>query len=146
MLRIARMVTGALLFTLVCAGTVSAQHDTPLPGMNKVSTSELSGHKKDVGSAGFSRDGKLVATGCYDRKVRVFDAATDKLLHAFDFGDDVDNSTDTFGIRTQGLQEGLAFDRAGQRLAAVGGSWLNPPASLATVFDLTAKKVVFTSR
>jgi WD40 repeat protein len=43
------------------------------------------------------------------------------------------------------LQEGLAFDRDGKRLVVFGGSWL-PPAALATVFDLSKKEAVFTSR
>jgi WD40 repeat protein len=120
--------------------------DLPLPDLKSVSSAALDGHGQEVGSVGFSRDGKLVATGCYDRKVRVFVVATGKELHSFDFGDDVDNTSDKLGVRTQGLQEGVVFDRDGKRLAAVGGSWLNPPTALATVFDLTAKKAVFTSR
>jgi WD40 repeat protein len=135
-----------LLLALVAAGSALAQRDAPLPDLKKVSAVELAEHTQDVGSAGFSRDGSLVATGCYDRKVRVFDAATGKALHTFDFGDDVNNAPDQFGVRTQGLQQGVVFDREGKRLAAVGGSWLMPPAALATVFDLTAKQAVFTSR
>jgi WD40 repeat protein len=125
---------------------VTRRHeDLPLPDLKGVTTTALGGHGKDVGSAGFSPDGKFVATGCYDRKVRVFDTATGKELHAFDFGDDVNNAKDQLGVRTQGLQMGVAFDRESKRLAAVGGSWM-PSACLVTVFDLTAKKVVFTSR
>jgi WD40 repeat protein len=150
--RTTRAASVVLLFVL--AGTVGllAQRDrppppdTPLPDLKKVSTTDLGGHTQEVGSAGFSRDGKLVATGSYDRKVRVFDAATGKAIHTFDFGDEVNNAPDNFGIRGQGRQEGVVFDREGKRLAAVGGSWLNPPAALATVFDLTSNKAVFTSR
>jgi len=58
----------------------------------------LRGHHDTVFSAGFSPDGKLVVTGSVDKKVRVWDAATGKLLtvlgdadehvHAFQFSDD----------------------------------------------------------
>jgi WD40 repeat protein len=125
--------------------------DAPLPDLKAVSTTDLGGrdlggHTQDVGSAGISRDGSLVATGCYDRNVRVFDAGTGRMLHIFDFGDDVDSTPDRFGLRTRGLQNGVVFDAEGKRLAAVGGNWLMPPAALAAVFDLAAEKPVFTWR
>jgi WD40 repeat protein len=120
--------------------------DAPLPDLKAVSAIDLGGHTQDVGSAGISHDGGLVATGCYDRKARVFDAATGKALHTFDFGDDVDSTPDRFGLRTRGLQQGVVFDRDGKRLAAVGGNWLMPPAALAAVFDLAAGKPVRTWR
>ena len=133
------------LAALLVAGCAQAA-DVPLPDLKKVTPVALDGHGKEVGAAGFSRDGKLVATGCYDRAVRVFDTTTGKTTHSFPFGDPVDNSPDKFGIRTQGLQEAVTFSTDGKRLAAVGGSWLNPPAALATVFDLPATKEVFTSK
>lgn len=137
----------SLAFLAAVALIPAARADeVPLPDLKKVTPTALDGHGKEVGAAGFSRDGKLVATGCYDRAVRVFDAATGKATHSFPFGDPVDNSPDKFGIRTQGLQKAVAFSPDGTRLAAVGGSWLNPPAALATVFDLPANKEVFTSK
>jgi WD40 repeat protein len=151
MLRVACTGCVGVVVALVGGGSL-LQTGTPvfaderLPDVNKVSTTALVGHGKEIGSARFSRDGKLAATGCHDRKVRVFDIATGKELHAFDFGDAADNSPDRFGIRTQGSQEGLAFDHKDERLVAVGGGWLDPPVALVRVFDLTAKKAVFTSR
>jgi WD40 repeat protein len=121
------------------------QRDIPLPDLVRVSTIDLAGHTQEVGCAGFSRDGKLVATGCYDRKVRVFDVSTGKLLHTFPFGDDVDNKPDELGMRAQGLQNEVVFDPDGKRLAALGGDWL-ATGSLGTVFDLTTGKLVFSTR
>lgn len=130
---------------LTQSGTGPAE-DVPLPDLKAVSSTALGGHGQAVGSAAFSRDGRLVATGCHDRKVRVFDAAAGTELHVFEFGDDVADDPGAGGVRTRGLPEGVAFDSGGTRLAAVGGNWLNPPASLASVFDLTAKSKLFTSR
>lgn len=126
--------------------TVLQAKDIPLPDLDRVSTIDLAGHTQEIGCAAFSRDGKLAATACYDRKVYVFDARTGKQLHTFAFGDAVDNKPDQFGIRTQGQQNAIAFDPEGKRIIAVGGNWLSLPNSLATVFDLTKKKAIFTSR
>lgn len=123
-----------------------AEKDVALPNLARVSTIDLAGHAQEVGCAAFSRDGKLVATACYDRKVRVFETSTGKLLDTFAFGDDVDNKPDQFGVRARGLQEAVAFDPQGNRVVAVGGNWLSPPVSLTAVFDRTTKKTVFTSR
>jgi len=152
MRRICQIVCFVLLLALMGSGVaLSVRPVTPPPketllsDLKKVNVTDLGEHTKDVGNACFSRDGRLVATGCYDGKVRVFDLATGKILHAFEFGDDGDNSPDKLGVRTQGLQEGVAFDHEGKRLVAVGG-WFDPPVALATVFDLTTKKPLFTSR
>jgi WD40 repeat protein len=89
-------------------GTLFAD-DSPLPDLKAVSFAALDGHGQEVGAVGFSRDGKLVATGCYDSKVRVFVVATVKELHAFDFGDNVDNTPDKLGVRTKGLTQALSL-------------------------------------
>lgn len=120
--------------------------DILLPDLDRVSTIDLAGHTEALGCAAFSPNGKLVATTCYDRKVRLFDVPKGKMLHTFAFGDDVDNKPDKLGIRTQGLQRAIAFDAEEKKIIAVGGNWLSPPISLATVFDLTSKKEIFTSR
>lgn len=142
-------------FSLVGVGgwlALAALQETPrpkdiaLPDLDRVSTIDLGEHTQEVGCAAFSRDGKLVGTGCYDMKMRVFEASTGKVLDTFQFGDDVNNEPDKLGVRTQGLQNGVAFDPDGKKIIALGGSWISPPASLATVFDLTTKESTFTSR
>jgi WD40 repeat protein len=124
--------------------------DTAVPELDGVSAVDLAGHTQEIGCAAFSRDAKLVATGCYDRKVRVFDVSAGKVLDTFEFGDEASNKPDKLGVRTQGRQNAVAFDPEGKKIVAAGGNWLSPdplvPNSLATVFDLTTKKAIFTSR
>src|SRR5207302_368275 len=113
-----------------------------LPDLDRVNVIELAGHAQEIGCAGFSRDGKLVATGCYDRKVRVFDVSTGRILDTFTFCDAVNNKPNDPGVR----QDAVAFDPEGKKIVAAGGNWISPPDSLATVFDLTTKKVLFASQ
>src|SRR5262245_13114635 len=94
---------------LAAGGPPLPPKDTVLPDFDRVSTIDLTGHTQEIGCAAFSRDGKLVATGCFDRKVRVFDISSGKLVHTVAFGDDVDSKPDEFGIRTQGLQNAVSF-------------------------------------
>jgi WD40 repeat protein len=119
--------------------------DIALPDLDRVTSVEIGDHTQEVGCAAFSRDGKLLATGCYDKKVRVIDLASKKVRDTFEFGDEVNNKPDKLGVRSNGLQNGVAFDYEGKRIVAVGGNWLSP-GSLATVFDLGTKKAVFTAR
>src|SRR5215831_3179258 len=119
--------------------------DIALPDLDRVTSVEIGDHKQDIGCAAFSRDGKLLATGCYDKKVRVVELASKKVVASFAFGVDVENKPDKLGVRSNGLQNGVAFDHDGKRIVAVGGNWLSRE-SLATVFDLGTKKSVFTAR
>src|SRR5262249_16919838 len=123
----------------------SQPKDIAPPDLDCVTSVEIGDHTQDVGCAAFSRDGKLLATGCYDKKVRVIDLATKKVVASFAFGDDVENNPDKLGVRSNGLQNGVAFDFDSKRIVAVGGNWLSPE-SLATVFDLGTKKSVFSAR
>jgi WD40 repeat protein len=125
--------------------TPCKQSAAPMAPPPQIDTLDLDGHADELGCAAFSPDGKLAATGCYDKSVRVFDTATGKLVATFPFGDDVDNAPDTFGVRSRGLQRALAFSPDGKKLAAGGGDWL-PAATLASVFDLSAKKKSFDLR
>jgi WD40 repeat protein len=119
--------------------------DVPLSDLDRIDTIDLAGHTGEVGCAAFSGDGARVATVCYDRAVRVFDSASGKLLHAFPFGDAVSNRPDKLGIRTQGLQNAVAFSPDGTQLVAAGGNWLSPD-SLLTVFDLAGGAPAYTVR
>jgi WD40 repeat protein len=130
------------LVTLVAA---APGREAPLVPPERVESRDLAGHAGDLGCAAFSADGSLVATGCYDKTVRVFDAVTGILRASFPFGDEVDNSPDKYGMRSRGLQRALAFSPDGTRLAAGGGDWI-PAATLTAVFDLAAKKRLYELR
>src|SRR4051794_25823306 len=107
----------------VCAGLLHSR-ERPLAPPDRVESRDLAGHADELGCAAFSADGSLVATGCYDKTVRVFDAGTGGLKVSFPFGDDGYNTPDKYGMRSRGLQRALAFSPDGTRLAAGGGDWI----------------------
>src|SRR5262245_66366380 len=73
--------------------------DSPFTELDRIDTLDLAGHKDELACAAFSADGKRVATGCFDKVVRVFDVTTGALVATFPFGDDVNNAPDDLGMR-----------------------------------------------
>lgn len=66
------------LALFVAAGGLRSQPPAPADAF-----ASLKGHADTVESVAFSPDGNLIATACFDRNVRLFDAATGKELRVY---------------------------------------------------------------
>jgi WD40 repeat protein len=69
----------ALLAAGVCLPWTSAAQEPELPGL----VAQLEGHEHIVYGVAFSPDGKYAVTGSFDKTVRVWEAATGKLVREF---------------------------------------------------------------
>jgi WD40 repeat protein len=64
---------------VLASGIVAADDPAPAPGV----VATLKGHTEGLFSVAFSPDGKLVATGSFDKTIKLWDAATGKEIKTF---------------------------------------------------------------
>lgn len=67
-----------LIWTLAPLATLASSHAT------RAQVKELAGHKEAVAAVAFSPDGKTVATGSFDKTIKLWDAAAQKEVRALD--------------------------------------------------------------
>lgn len=121
----------ALLVPLLLVATLVAQDKpptTPPPTPKFI----LTGHADAVYSVAFSPDGKRIATGSFDRSVKVWDAATGKEVRTF-----------AGKAGHQNLVTAVAFSPDGSSIASAGTDnfariWDVPTGKPQAEFDLTA--------